>query len=143
MWVKKREKQRMKYGFDIHGVIDDLEEEIRPIMQALYSAGHEVHIITGSQLTKALRKQLSDLEVPYTELHSISDYHKNKGTEGFTYVNPITGEYDENNPWLPAEIWDRTKAELCAEIGIAVMFDDSDVYHKFFTTPYARVFSKR
>ena len=44
----------MKFGFDIHGVIDTKPRFYSKLTHRLIEMGHEVHIITGAQLKNKL-----------------------------------------------------------------------------------------
>jgi hypothetical protein len=125
---------KLKFGFDIHGVLDDLPETFVAINNALYHAGHEIHILTGSHASERVFKQLADLGILYHKFFSIADHHKDKGTKIW---------YDEKNtPWIDRETWNATKGEYCQVEGIHLHFDDSIEYERYFTTPFARVWTK-
>jgi len=62
----------MKFGFDLDGTLD--HEEIRTISNALFDAGHEIHILTGFIPTGTYTSQqkldkIARLGVKYTKLH--------------------------------------------------------------------------
>ena len=45
---------------------------------------------------------------------------------------------DKNgNPSFQSELWNNTKSVLCEREKIDIMIDDSEVYGKYFKTPYA------
>jgi hypothetical protein len=90
---------------------------------------YQVHIITGSRITEYLLERLMGYDIYYTHLFSISDYHHDLGT-------PMTG-YEDHQPHIDPEIWNRTKAEYCAKHKISLHVDDSPIYGQYFTTPYA------
>jgi len=120
----------MKFGFDLHGVLDASPEMFAAITKALVKDGHEVHIITGSRDSKDLQNHLKNLNITYTHIFSITTYHEDLGT-------PMT--YDEHgNPHMDAYTWDKTKGDYCYREKMALIFDDSPVYDYFFYTPYAR-----
>jgi len=120
----------MKLGIDIHGVIDADSEMFSRLTNKLIETGKEVHIITGASVTDELVKQLDDWGINFTFLFSITDYHKSIGTK-------IT--YDKRNrPWMDVDIWNKAKAEYCKKENIYLMIDDSEIYGKYFTTPYLR-----
>ena len=51
--------------------------------------------------------------------------------------------YDEKNtPWLDGDLWNRTKGEYCEREGISLHFDDTIAYVEYFTTPFARIYTK-
>lgn len=118
-----------KIGLDLHGVIDADPEHFAALSKAVIAMGGEVHIITGSMATEALFAWLKERGIKYTKVFSISSYHAAEGTK----MN-----YDERGPWMDSEIWNRSKAEYCSREGIDLHIDDSDVYGKYFATPYLR-----
>lgn len=124
----------MRLGLDFHGVITADPTSFSLMTRRLEEAECEVHIVTGSRITEALKEQLKTYGIYYTHLFSISDYHHGLGT-------PMTG-YDEHQPKIDAEIWNRTKADYCAKHQISIHIDDSEVYGQHFTTPYA-LYKKR
>ena len=118
----------MKLGLDLHGVVDKDPKIFSLNTNALVTNGHEVHIITGEEDSEKLRNALEFLKIRYTHLFSISTHHKQSGTEM---------RYDENgNPWMDKEVWNTTKALYCEKIGIDLHIDDSEVYGRYFKTPY-------
>ena len=124
----------MVYSFDIHGVLDDLPIVFVELNKALFNAGHEIHIVTGSHYTPELGKKLNNIGIRFHHFFSIADHCKQNG---------IAIRYDEKgDPWVDEDTWNKTKGEYCASIGSNLHFDDSDKYHEHFTTPYARVYTK-
>jgi hypothetical protein len=98
------------------------------LTELLILAGHEVYVITGSEDTPLFRKKLKDLKIQYTEVFSITSYHKFIGTK-------IKLD-KKGNPWMSRKIWDKTKAWYCKKKKINLHIDDSEIYGKYFTTPY-------
>lgn len=132
--MEKNEYHRKKFGFDIHGVLDDLPETFLALNRALYDAGHEIHIITGITAGKEVLQELLDIGIRWHRFFSIVDYHKSIGT-------PI--EYGKDGlPWLDRELWNKTKGEYCKRVGIDMHFDDTGEYEQYFHTPFARVWTK-
>lgn len=125
----------MKIALDIHGVIDACPRFFSELSYALIKAGWEVHVLTGPHLEEhKIKKKLSDWQIHYTHLFSISDHQK---------ANGENIKYDKNgNPWISTELWDRTKGDYCAEHNIDFCLDDCDSYLPYFTTPVARFYSK-
>jgi hypothetical protein len=119
----------MKLGLDYHGVITANPALFSTITKIMEEWEYEVHIITGSRITEWLKERLAEYGIYYTHLFSISDYHHDIGT-------PMSG-YEDHQPKIDDEIWDRTKAEYCARQKISLHIDDSEVYGTYFTTPYA------
>jgi len=122
----------MKIGLDFHGVINAKPELFSILSHLLVENGHEVHVITGAELSEELKEQLEQFNIKYTHLFSVSSYHKSAGTKVW---------YDEKNtPWMDEDTWNNTKAWYCMQNKIDLHIDDSDTYSKFFKTPYMRFF---
>ncbi len=128
---KEKNPKPYKIGLDIHGVTDTSPEFFSRLSNLFGASGAEVHIITGSEMSIEIEQQLADLNIYYTHFFSITDYHKNIGTE-VTYSAP-------GHPVISPELWDKTKADYCARMEINIMIDDSTTYGQYFTTPYMRV----
>lgn len=120
----------MRFGFDIHGVIDAEPRFFSELTEDLIKEGHEVHILTGHRITAELRKELASLQIRWTKLFSITDHHIESGTE-------VTFD-EKGNPWIEDELWDKTKADYCKDNEIVFHIDDSKVYGDYFKTPYCR-----
>jgi hypothetical protein len=119
----------VKIGLDFHGVITENPKLFSQLSKVLCRTGHEVHIITGSKVTSGLLNKLKEFDIEYTHMFSIVDYHEQMGTE-------IT-EYENNTPRIEDKMWDRTKAQYCKENNIDLHIDDSPMYGRYFTTPFA------
>lgn len=114
----------MKFGFDIHGVLDTKPKFYANMTKRLISLGHEVHVITGGMDTKELRDELKSYGIEWTYLFSIPDYHTSIGNEV---------EYTESgNTWMDATEWDKTKGEYCDRHDIDLHIDDTERYAKYF-----------
>lgn len=125
---------KLKIGIDLHGVATDAQEMFAEFTRTMVAAGHEVHIITGPKVGERLIAEIKALNLSFTHIFSITDYHTQIGT-------PM--EFDaKGNPFMDDYLWDRTKADYCLREGISLHFDDSDAYNYFFKTPYARFYSK-
>lgn len=128
----------MKIGLDLHGVITDHPEYFKQMVSALIMYGWEVHVITGGSKEKAteeLNRLGFIIDESYTHLFSVLDYHLEKGTRIVGW-HPVL-----KNPEFPDREWDRTKADYCRKKGIGLHLDDSALYEKDFTTPFARVWT--
>jgi len=117
-----------KLGLDYHGVITANPMLFSFLSKILRYLNYEVHIITGRRITESLKIQLSEYGISYSHLFSISDYHFKIGT-------PMTG-YEDNQPKIDDEIWNKTKGEYCRTYKIDLHIDDSHVYGNYFSTPY-------
>lgn len=114
----------MKFGFDIHGVLDTHPEVYAAMTQALVAAGHEVHVITGAVWTQETDDQLKEFGIEWTHFFSITTYHEEKGE--------IEVKWVDGKPYMDADAWNCTKAEYCRDNDIAWLIDDSPVYGKHF-----------
>ena len=114
----------MKFGFDIHGVLDTHPEVYAAMTQALVAAGHEVHVITGAVWTEAMEESLTSKGIEWTHFFSITTYHEEKGDVEVRWV--------DGKPWMDSDVWNETKAVYCREENIAWLIDDSPVYGKYF-----------
>lgn len=135
----------MKFGLDVHGVIDTDIEFFSHLTRSLMlvdkdrsnsDLNWEIHIITGSNLTNGeIIQDLKECKILYTHMFSISDYLRKEGCQeldGSTIDNPL----------FPEDEWNKAKANYCRKHAIDLHLDDSDRYAKYFTTPVARFYSK-
>ena len=126
---------KFKLGIDWHGVMDALPQSLAWLSRAIVDAGGEVHILTGMTWTKDCDKQLEEWGVKYTHTFSIFDHHTNIGTE-------IIGWHDKFNiPRISNIDWDQTKGEYCRQNNITLHLDDTTEYNKYFSTPFARIWT--
>lgn len=123
--------RKVKFGFDIHGVLDANTEGFSVMLQALITAGCEVHILTGGQW-KNEEETLRKLGIPYTHFFSLVDYH-------IAIKTPM--RWDKEGAHIDPYEWDRTKGLYCQKFGITMHFDNSDSYGYFFKSPYIRYHS--
>jgi hypothetical protein len=110
-------------SFDLHGTIDNDIPFFKEMMSLLLEKGWKVYIITGMEKHRAL-KEVEPYDIEYTDLLSVTDYHKEIGTK-------ITFD-EKGNPWIDEILWNETKAEMCRQIGSIVHVDDQNVYEKAF-----------
>jgi hypothetical protein len=122
-------ENNVKIGLDFHGVITSNPVFFSRFSKVFCQSGNEVHIITGSRITSDFLNKLKDYDIEYTHLFSISDYHYNEGTA-------MTG-YDKDQTEIDEDTWDRTKAQYCKEMKIDLHIDDSVIYGRYFSTPFA------
>ena len=122
----------MKIGLDFDGVINLYYGILGPLTRLLVKNGNEVHILTGNRGTQQFLRDLkSKYKIVYTHFYSISDYHRMIGT-------PMTG-YDQNNPWIDDDVWNRSKGIYAKQHSLDLHFDDSLIYGDYFETPYCLV----
>lgn len=127
-------------GIDLHGVLTDIPDTMKFICESLVRNGAEVHIMTGGSMYRATQ-ELHKLGLRgrkhFTHIFSVLDYHR---YEMLTPPSNWNEKYD--NPEYPNDVWDRTKGDYCQDLGINLMIDDSLAYREYFTTPFARIWTK-
>ena len=114
----------MKFGFDVHGVLDTHKEIYAAVTSSLLASGHEVHVITGKIQCEEETLMLKEAGIAFTHWFSVAEYHEKKGEHEVRWV--------KGDPWMDDDIWNRTKAQYCREQGIASLIDDSPVYGQYF-----------
>ena len=117
-------KKQLKFGFDIHGVLDTFPVYAQ-MTRSLFEDGHEVHIITGIKRDHLVEKQLKDLGVVFTDYFSIVEHIEKN------YFNAVTWD-SEGLPHAPEELWNPAKASYCDKNDVDIIFDDSPIYGKYF-----------
>lgn len=129
----------MKLGFDLHGVLDDLPDTIKTLTYLVIKSGGEVHIITGSTTKRAI-EELEELGLEkgshFTHVQGLPDYLNMKGKVPVGF-----NERFQNNEFSDLD-WNSAKAQYCRENNIDLHFDDTIEYGDYFTTPFARLFTK-
>lgn len=128
----------MKIAFDVHGVLDALEE-YRNLMRSLYHAGHTIYIMSGQPLDDSMIALLKDncLDKWYHEYRSVETYLLEEGIH--EYEDTPKGKF-----WIDP-IWNEVKAKMCDEENIDMIFDNSPAYAETFknvTTQYNLVIDK-
>lgn len=131
----------MKFGFDIHGVVDSLPEVFSVLTNLLVEAGHEVHILTGSKWSPSIEDDLRKMSIKWTHHFSITDHHISIGT-------PMRYDPNPDHPWIDTGsedqdniLWDKSKADYCELHGIHLHIDDTKRYNDYFATPFARMWT--
>lgn len=117
-------------ALDLHGIIDANPIFFAEASKSLVKDGWQIHILTGSHIVdQGIEAQLKKLEIDYTHLFSIADYHRENKTEGMWY--DVKGD-----PWVSDEDWDKTKADYCKRNDILFCIDDTARYARNFETPF-------
>ena len=111
----------MKFGFDIHGVIDTFPAFRMMIEKYLDDPDVEVHVVTGLARESAEVEigKLIDLD-KIDGYFSIADYLEGRPDVEVTWVNGL--------PWADEIAWNNAKADYCYENQIDILFDDSPIY---------------
>ena len=129
----------MKFGFDIHGVIDVKPDRFKRLTNKLKEDGHTIYIITGPKIDKPyrtrrggnfdnVRQELKQHGVYYDELISILDYNQDKGTDMWK---------NRGNWYMNEDVWNKSKGLICDELEIDFHIDDTLIYRDSFKTPFA------
>jgi len=123
----------MKLGLDIHGVIDSNPKSFAFMSQSVISNNGEVHIITGGSWTTELENQLKDYGIRWTSHFSVYDYLLDSGIDSIGTIQFPDGTIQEKFDY---DLWDTIKAGYCKSNKIDLHIDDTEVYSKYFTTPF-------
>lgn len=115
-----------KIGLDFHGVISAQPQEFATFCREIRQRGVHVYVISGGP-KDAVVSFLERYNIEYDEVWAILDYCQEQG---------IDVAYDGKEFYIPTEIWDNAKALYCAKEGIQFHIDDSNVYGRYFVTPY-------
>ena len=123
----------MKLGLDIHGVIDSNPESFSFMSQSVIAGGGEVHIITGGSWTSELEEQLKGYGIKWTFHFSVYDYLVDSGIDSIGTIQFPDGTIQKKFDY---HLWDTIKAGYCKSNNIDLHIDDTEVYSKYFTTPF-------
>ena len=116
-----------KLGLDVHGVIDEDPIFFSELSMTMRERSAKTLIVTGREVGEELKEELDYYKIVYDDILSITTYQKCLGT-------PVSYLDDrKSQPIMDPEIWNPTKAALCASAGIHIMVDDSPIYGKFFS----------
>ncbi len=102
----------------------------KKLSKLLIDNGHEVHIITGARGETDL-PNIQFLDIKHSHFFSIDDYHYDHKTPRLVDIN--------GNAHTSRWQWDQTTAAYCRRNRIALHFDSSKKYDRFFKTPYCRI----
>ena len=117
-----------KIGLDFHGVISAEPKLFAEFCSEIRKYGILVYIISGGP-RKDIIKYLDAYHIEYDHVWAILDVCEQTGTVAF---------YDDGSFQVPTDIWDKAKAEYCAQEGIDFHIDDSNIYGRYFVTPYCQ-----
>lgn len=123
----------MKLGLDIHGVIDSNPESFAFMSQSVITNNGEVHIITGGSWTSELEEQLKGYGIKWTSHFSVYDYLLESGIDSIGTIQFPDGTIQKKFDY---HLWDTIKAGYCKSNKIDLHIDDTEVYSKYFTTPF-------
>ena len=123
----------MKLGLDIHGVIDNKPEIFSFLSESVIRNCGEVHIITGGSWDKDLISLVNECGIKYTHSFSVYDYLKGVGADEIGKIQFPDGSTQKK---FDSDLWDSIKGLYCKENCIDLHIDDTEVYSKYFTTPF-------
>jgi len=116
-----------RYGFDLHGVIDKEVGFYLWYFETLIEEGKEVWVVSGPP-TREIEAELFKLGfLPgqhYTKVESVVDFLTRKRVKMW--------QDEKNTWWASEEDWWSSKAKICEENEIEVMFDNSGKYAPYF-----------
>ena len=117
----------MKFGFDVHGVLDTHMVAYSNLLHTLSVHRHEVHVITGVYECdrEEVQAKLLKAGVKWTHWFSVPEFLLESG------VPSIGTSRDGHLKWAEGD-WDRVKAQYCNIKDIDMMFDDSPHYGQYF-----------
>jgi nicotinate (nicotinamide) nucleotide adenylyltransferase len=124
-------ENKFKIGLDFHNCITFMPDTLKKLSGIIYNSGNEVHIITGRSINDEFKKELNGYNIEYNYIFSITDYLENNG---FKYKLD-----DKGGKVFDKDLWNNCKADYCRRKRIDIMIDDSEIYGKYFTTPYLQV----
>jgi len=117
----------MKIGIDYHGVLDKYPKFFKVFIESMRAKDNLIYIITGAPMSD-FTQDPSVRGITYDYFYSITDD---------LISTSIPYEIDEkgHNKFDDA-LWNTAKALYCSKNEIDMMIDDSEIYGKFFVTPY-------
>ena len=117
-----------KISVDFHGVIYLAPEFFKQFMQNAIEQGIEVQVVSGGP-RRFIADFLAENKIPYHKLWCIIDQPE---------INEKTVFFADGSFRVDDDLWDKAKGEYCFREHIDLHIDDSDIYEKYFTTPYCR-----
>lgn len=128
----------MKFGFDIHGVIDALPNVFSFLSQAIVNSGGEVHILTGGTWSQEVEKQLKEAGIVWTHHFSVYDHLLTSNVKVVGEIKFPDGTVQKK---FEDGYWDKVKGEYCEKHGISLHIDDTLIYNDHFKTPFTRLWT--
>jgi hypothetical protein len=123
----------MKLGLDIHGVIDSNPGIFSFLSKIVIESEGEVHIITGGTWNEDLKNLVEESGIVYTHSFSVYDHLKSIGAEKMGRIKFPDGTTQKK---FDNDLWDSIKGEYCQKNKIDLHIDDTEIYSKYFTTPF-------
>lgn len=125
----------MIYCFDIHGVLKPNKtvsscvviSGLVKLLKIYKTLGHTIYILSGSMERRG-RNEIIELGLYnyVDDIFSITDYRYAQNADQIKWKN--------NHPYIEDKVvWDSTKAEICLNLGVDVIFDDTLIYKDYFS----------
>ena len=121
-------KHGNKISFDFHGVINQAPDFFKSLADEARAQENLIYIVSGGP-REYIKEYLSAHGFQYDVLWCIFDYFDAK--EKIEVAADGSFHIDD-------EAWNAAKGKYCAVQDIAIHIDDSPIYGRYFTTPYAR-----
>jgi len=115
-----------KIGLDYHGVINTNSDFFREFCDLLRKQKAEIHIISGGP-RETIGEFLKLHQIKYDKIWCIYDYFNAR--EEVKILPDGSFHVDDYK-------WNAAKGEYCSKQGISLQIDDSQIYGKYFKTPY-------
>lgn len=119
---------KIKIGIDFHGVISAAPELFAEFCHEIRRYGIQVYIISGGP-EKDVADYLQKKAIEYDRIWAILDFYEQKGK---------AERFEDGSFKVDTTLWNKAKAKYCASEDIRFHIDDSNVYGKYFITPYCR-----
>ncbi|MBR1605052.1 MAG: hypothetical protein IJ660_02960 [Alphaproteobacteria bacterium] len=120
--------QSLKIGLDYHGVINNQPQYFKAFCDEAFRRGHRIYILTGGPKHRIIRKLKAD-KIRYTAIFAIIDYYRAKQQIACLSC----GDF-----YIEKRLWNTAKSAFCYQHGLNIQIDDSNIYGRYFTTPYCQ-----
>lgn len=117
----------MRIGLDYHGVLDKYPKFFKLFIEAMKAKEQLIYIITGAPLADFIQDPLVR-GITYDYFYSITD--------DFLSASLPHEINSAGCATFESILWNSAKAIYCDKNGIDIMIDDSEIYGKYFKTPY-------
>ncbi len=117
-----------KIGIDFHGVISAAPGIFAVFCHEIRKLGIKVYIISGGP-KKDIVRYLAEHQVEYDEVWAILDFYERQGKVEY---------FSDGSFKVDTALWNKAKGEYCEREGIRFHIDDSNVYGRYFATPYCQ-----
>lgn len=112
-------------GFDFHGVLNKYPMKFHKLMEDLIKTKNNIYIISGppyTQIQEELRNAGYICLIHYHHIISVVDYLKRSKAKMY---QDAKGDW-----WTDNDTWWKSKANICKENSIQILYDDKIEYSK-------------